>query len=443
MNVFEKYGQKLINLIGKYNSTLSMKTKYTLMFVFVVVLILSSVLIPVVVQDSFAIVVVLGTFLIICAMLLFISAEDFFRCKIKKAYLLLYTIIGGSFLANGIYFGVTGYIAIGIIFTVILPLFYKSLICRSDRGNVITSMCKGVIFAFFVFLLMSLLFGPPLDLEQYSSFLRNPNTLGAFAAIAVAAGLYMYELKTYNTGAIVKGMLYMVVVAAAFSMCFFSNSRTNMLCIAAQFLIYIIRNIISAVRKKTVKNFLKKAVVILLIFVAVFIIMFFLFSSNLAIAQITLHDSVDVGVDRFDKGLHGEGSDAFTSGRIGIWIDYAEEISFIGHPKESRDIVTGSRVYKDTNAHNAYLQVAYSAGIVAGISLLVLIFTMGVVLFKKALAFLFNKGVVLSGETMYMASAYLCFFISAITSGGYMLFTYLPATLFWLSAFLMMGDIEK
>ena len=86
---------------------------------------------------------------------------------------------------------------------------------------------------------------------------------------------------------------------------------------------------------------------------------------------------------------------------------------------------------ENTNAHNVYIQSAYSAGLLAGIAVFIYVAIMGIELLINGLAFIF-KGRELSLDKIYLITAYFAFGIASLTSAGYMMFTYLPATLFWI-----------
>lgn len=443
--------------IEECNSKIADSRKYFLITLISTIQILCSLLIPVFINDSFSVVVIIGIFSFLSYIILLLSSKAIFHEKLKKSYLCMLLIIGYSFLINGAYFGVVGYFAIGLIFTCLLPIFYKTIVARNDIIEIIKAFCKGIISAFLVFFVLSLVSGSAFDMEQYSSFLSNPNTFAAFMAIVVLAALFLWNINNRINPQ--KTIFYAIVACIAIALCFHSNSRTNMLGIISVLIIYLMKFFVESLREKKLNIFFKRVLCGILLFATVFVINFFVFTNiNSFITEIiskiestiieettdnrnnqgenvTISDTVNIAAERFNKGLNGEGGDTFTSGRIGIWKDYIGEISFIGHAKESRDIISGHRVYHDTNAHNVYLQVAYSAGLLAGISLLVFMIVLGVSLLRTALLFLLNKEFVLNPEVMFFASAYLCFFVSSITSGGYMIFTYFPATVFWFSCF--------
>lgn len=455
MKLLNSCAMKIIMLIETCNRKISERTKYNLITLISAVQVLCSLLLPVVVKDSFSVVVIIGILSFLLYTALLFSSKKFIQCKLNKFYFGFLIIIGVSFITNGVFFGVIGYLVIGLIFMCLLPIFYKTLATRRDILKIISAFCKGITLTFLIFFIMSLFFGPPFDMNQYSSFLSNPNTFSAFMAVVVGASLFLLNVNyKHNTRNVI---FFVVIICIATSLCFYSNSRTNMLCIISQISVYVVKYVVEAIRERKIFEVCGQIISCIFLLIVAFALNFFLFTTIHTYIQdfifqyedneveqydsdISIFDTVGIATDRFNKGLNGEGNDAFTSGRIGIWKDYIKEISFVGHAKESRDIINGDRVYHDTNAHNAYLQVAYSAGIIAGLSLIAIMIIMGIKLLKTAVLFLINKESILNSKVMFMASTYLCFFVSAITSGGYMIFTYFPATLFWFSGFILMAN---
>jgi len=417
------------------------KTKGTLGMIIILSMLMMSLMVPVFIFDSFSIVVMAGTGLFCLFGLLFFEFNKLNSQKYKLRYLIPLLVFGGSFLLNGFYFGVLGYVAIGAVFCVVLPLMQKVMSVSSNK-NIAYIIAKGIVYGFIVFYVVSVLFGPPLGKDQYFSFLANPNIIGALSSIAVASTLNLILHKKEEKNKYV--WAYIFVLGIAIAMCFFSNSRTNMLAIIIQLAIVTIVEGIGLLRsfdKKKIATYVKTIVAIILIVVIAF---GFFFCSLTYFKQlinpftleiIDLNNIMYISGERFGKGV-GEDVFTFSSGRTVIWLDYIENISIIGHSSESRDIGTGTRVMENTNAHNVYLQAAYSAGLLAGIAVFIYVAIIGIELLINGLAFIF-KGKDLSKDKVYLITAYFAFGIASLTSAGYMMFTYLPATLFWMLTYVI------
>ena len=424
------------------------RTRENIGSILTMLMILMSIMIPVFVLDSFSIVVMVGLLLFCLLGFAVLDIKKIRNRRYKLRYLIPLLIFGASFLVHGLYFRVLGYIAIGVVFCIILPVMQK-ILAASNPPTMGHSISKGVMFCFIAFYVLSVLFGPPLGKDQYFSFLANPNIIGGIASITVAAVLHVLLCnKGKNTKLI---WLYFFVLGLAISMCFFSNSRTNMLAILMQIGIVSLIEFVWLAKnftKELAITYFKKIVVIILILILSFAFFFCSLTyvkqviSPFTFENIAFKDSLEISGDRFGKGLEGMDAFAFTSGRTAIWSDYIKNISLIGHSSESRDIDTGTRVMNDTNAHNVYLQVAYSAGLMAGIAVFAYIAIMGLELLAKVLKYIF-KSETLSNDTIFLITAYFAFGIASITSAGYMMFTYLPATLFWILTYVVSLKEEK
>ena len=434
--------------------------RYEVLKYCIMLIVLSSLIVPLAKNDSFAVVVLLGTGLLGIALLALLNKNFLGELKFKKRYLVPFEIFGGSFLINGAYFGVVGYIAIGLIFCAVMPLVYRVLSCHSTEA-ICRAIAKGVIYSFIIFCVLSLLFGMPLDRFQYFAFVKNPNIVGSMSAITTAAALYLIQInKVFKR----KVVLYCFVIGVATSICYLSYSRTSLSAILLQIIIVGFVEFIKYMRDEDgrkllniAKNIIIFILIVIISFLGVFIslttvklkiepyvedvqevlVIFDDYSGRNPSGKVSLLECIGLSNDYLDKGIEEQDMVAFTSGRTLIWEDYLKNTSFMGHSKESRDIDIGYRVYDDTNAHNVYIQAAYSAGIVAGIAIFVIVAMTGIELLVSGVKFLFKKTVI-SNETMFLISAFFVFGISSMTSAGYMIFTYLPATLFWLLFFIIM-----
>ena len=83
-----------------------------------------------------------------------------------------------------------------------------------------------------------------------------------------------------------------------------------------------------------------------------------------------LSSEVKKSYSRMFKGISGNGS--FTSGRSEIWGTYLNEVSVRGHARDYLPVLYRDKIIK-ANSHNTFIQVAYQAGVVAGICFLIFI----------------------------------------------------------------------
>ena len=378
-------------------------------------------------ENSFLIVVSFDT-LITASMIFFLLDLKNKKNHIKIPYFILLLFIGISFIFNGIYYNVIGYIAIGLIFAVIIPLLNLAF-SMSSKFSVCKALASGIIFSFLMFFLISICCGPALGMAQYTSFFSNPNTLGSYMIIVVSASIFLILDAVENNKK--SKFLYYMVFAFALSIAVYTNSRTS--------IFYIKKCDYSSIKK-----FFKKVVLLGLLVLISFSFSFFLLTT-VKIELIKSFPSIQVTTDydkitirdglarmgtRYTKGLDGDNkNDEFTSGRKEIWGTFIKNISFKGHKEEGLKVVEDTRFYQKTNAHNVYLQMAYSAGLLTGIAMLALMILAAKDLLKKIIEFL--KAGQIDKEAVFTMCAALSFAVFSLTSGGYMVFTYLPTTMFY------------
>ena len=91
-------------------------------------------------------------------------------------------------------------------------------------------------------------------------------------------------------------------------------------------------------------------------------------------------------VDRFS--LEGKDADSFSSGRVAIWKNYAEELNLWGHNFDDYDVDKMTGGTPGPYAHNIFLEIGYRCGVPVGLLSVFLIFVSGIM----ALGYLFfNK----------------------------------------------------
>ncbi len=424
-------------------------------------------------SDSFSAVVSAGAFFSVIAVLMLIRRDSIERFSVKKTYGIPIVLTGLLFLFNGLLYSVAGYIAVGIVFCIIIP-FLNLVFYSHSQAAVCRAISRAIMISFIAFILICILMGAPIGKTQYTGILSNPNTLGNFMIIAVAANIYLI-CDAYRSRSMHKKneqddcsdngqsksrrenrnicFLY-IPLALAVVVAVYSNSRTSMIAIFMQlavvFLMYLIRKIRCHDAGGCVR-LAKRALAFLILAFVLFFAMFFVLTDvkvqiikALPDIQITNeYDNVKLSGmlgrmgARYTKGLDNSESsgddDQFTSGRKEIWKDYINNIGVLGHEKEGRDIKEELRTYHGANAHNVYLQMAYSAGIPAGLAMIALMFFTAKDLIKKMYAFI-RDGLMDEGLVLTICCA-LGFAIVSLTSGGYMLYTYLPSTFFYFSLF--------
>lgn len=435
--------------IGSVSQNISQKhTRILLTFLSVMLFSITWIKQTLVDPNSFKWAVSIGA-IITVAILFFIPPKlEKSNNKFNKIYITLIMTIGISFFLNGLYYSVIGYIAIGMLFAIIVPLTH--LVVKSGNKNFFLLMLsEGIIISFIIFTIMSILFAPGFSSRQYTAFIRNSNAVGNFMIIVVAACSFLIYEKLYKNE---NFWFPLICMSLAIATCFFSQSRTSLLAIIGQLLflqmilIPLFKNKYGNLSKAVVKVVYFSLILFVLIFLSISLFYFTMTTikneidkviPNIYIEdaddELDFNEMLDLSGTRFKKGIDNRSYDSFTSGRITIWNEFYQDISLLGHKDEGKNLAFRGRRYKGTNAHNVYLQVGYSAGVIAGISMLLLMLS----IIKDSFIFFFRhfKGALLDSGKVFAIVASIGFFVVSLTSGGYMMYTYCPATLFWILIF--------
>lgn len=410
-------------------------------------------------KDSFSKVVIASTLILGAILVIYILQDGLKIGRLKKNYLLYMLIIGISFIVNGVYFGVIGYLAMGVTFLIVVPAC-NMIFASANLEKAYMFMAKGTVLAFILYTIFAFLCGPPIDENQYPALMGNSNAVGGFATVVVPAILYLI-MKNNRKERRIYVVILILLLAASVSICYFANARTCFLALLMQLAYVAIVMIVKLVKKEgraSFKTLAVNAVIIVICSIVMFNGTFFMMTSvkqqieeklpsiQIEVATdkpnyeiIPLDERVELSGERFMKGIFAKGE--FTSGRIEIWPAFIQEVGFMGHASESLDVVTVTKKYKDTNAHNYYIQMAYTAGLIAGLTLLVFTFNMIVDLLKAF--FLHFRGREYSVELIGTTCFALAFVLTSITSGGYMLYTYFIPTFMWLFGYPLFMKKEK
>ena len=373
--------------------------------------------------------VLIGSSLAFCFFAILVKKEFIEKCSYKRSYFFCFEIIGLSFFINSFYFGVLSYFAIGFLFSVVLPMLHMAMCCEGYE-KIFLRIVKGILCSYIFFLIVSFIFGPRLS-YHYSSLFMNPNILGYYLIIVSSSViwlLYKNRLNRRHT-LVLSGLLSSILI-----FCFFSASRTGLFSIIMQIMCVLILAVFLNFKKVTwesVIDFAKNLLSLAIVFVSTLVVIFTLFVFVKPSINEEFMQSVILGKHYLVKGIEESGInvDSFTSGRVGIWKSYLENVRFLGHATEERYIVSGPRIYNSTNAHNVYLQMSYSAGIVCGFTMMALV----ALAVKDVFVGLWMavKRRKISIELLFVSLCVSGFIFPSMTSSGYMPFVYLPATLFY------------
>ncbi|MGN8914156.1 O-antigen ligase family protein [Anaerofustis butyriciformans] len=387
---------------------------------------------------------VLITFVIIC-----LSTPKIDKIEFNKTVMILYYIVGICFLMSAILHKVVAFILLALILLFLFPIFYIIFNAKKDYNEFLVLFSKGAKYSYILMIIISIIISPLSD-GQYASFLANPNGLGAFVSVMFASLLYLYEIQEDKKDKIIN----MILIGSIFAFAIFTKSRTTYLCLGFSFMVYLIYLFIN--KRYTLKNIIMRILKIIVSAVLGTVIMFVcltyvngfilkteenIFGSSFKVVfdpqssynEITSLNNQLVGAaERGKKGIGN--SDSLSSGRAEIWKTYLNDLNITGHNADKLKVLYQGG-YIEANAHNTYLQIAHSGGIIVGISFIILNIMFAYYLFRilfKGIKeryldekYLFLGGMLISCEiTMVLSSVYYPY-ISSVSLFYYFIIGYL------------------
>lgn len=355
--------------------------------------------------------------------------------KYDKKLLVPLMVLAISFIGWGCYYKELVFLEIGFIYLVGVPVCQWMI---KQEKKLLDMLCEGVILAFWILTVATVLVGPGLT-PQYGALYGNPNSLGFFCISTNIAALYLY--RTHGKKA------HLIALMVGISLGMLSMSRTFLLALVIQLLFsfFLIRK--KGDLKNVIKPTIKKAVLLLICFLTVFISLTFgkmLINKVLPDIQL-IHQESDWNIDHYwsrlvekaEQGSDGSIED-LTSGRTMIWKVYIENIGLKGHPDIQLKAHDEERYYAAARAHNAVLEVAFYTGIVGGIAFVAYFLIFGIKILKQALQRKKMKTVM--PIFLLMTDSCIGFVIVNMTATCYEPFAYLIATMFWLASGLAVFD---
>lgn len=348
--------------------------------------------------------------------------------KKKRPVFFLTLLLGITEFISGMRLSVLGYASYGMFYMIVPVCLILVINSKKQIERLMFATSVAMEWSFCVLFILSVLFAP-IRKEQYESILGNPNALGMYACIGFLGSFYLSVKE--------KGYWHCIMLGFSLGFVYFSRSRTSMILVLGSFVVLIFYLIIN---KKT-KNFSLKSAILCVISVVISIFISFAAVSYLSsivgitdIGIITKIESVfdvniiktddddvsfsDVLASGFDRSLKGIADDnSFTSGRIEIWKAFSAKLDFTGH-------LDGTMKLKGFpyNAHNAFLQVAYSYGIVSGIAYLILFLYVLFIVLKQFIIALKIKHI--SFEKGFAAILLGSFFVYSMLSAAVSPFSY-------------------
>lgn len=349
----------------------------------------------------------------------------------KKAIIMMLTGgVGIIAVFSGLYFGVYGYISYGVFFLVIMEALILAINSRQQVKFIMTAVSLGGCGAFFVLWIVSVLLGT-LGSEQYCSVTGNPNALGLYSVIGFCCSVYLrnnYQEKSR--------LIFLAIEGISIGFIIFTRSRTAIIAMIMILILEGLYHLIMSDKNHRIRKFVKYICLILIFIYGTFISVTalnhviglndneklkdsiedtFAVYLDFEYKNVRFGDIIGESSKRTMKGIADDSS--FSSGRTEIWKCFGEKVTLVGHSKGTLEIKEA-----EYNAHNAYLQMAYSYGIIAGVLYIMLSMYIAILCIMKFIKSLRNR--TMSYEFCYLLMVFAACFVFSMLSSSVSPFTY-------------------
>lgn len=375
---------KFLRIIYSMLDKIQRKTKDNMIKVLVAIIFILFITNSLIYALPYAIQIIVFTGVLMMTILLALKEETLLKIPPRKIYFsdkfrsISFLIIGVGALISGIYLLTSGYIAYGLIYTVLLQfiLFNRD---RIDVKRLLNIFTKTVSYLYIVYCILTLLY-MPLSQGQYVGLFYDPNSMSMFSAIALISSIYALKVEKQKSP-------FYITSFMAFASSILSESRTGI----GISLLIIISNMILDRKGRTFKSEALKG----LSGALVFILMLLFYINITPYVSKTIYkslgsnysknyerifmgrkekeeepsdliaDTANIIINRPLKGINTD--ESITSGRTILWKAFIKESGFMGHTVETVEAgYWGIRMH----AHNAYLQIWYSYGLISLLGLL-------------------------------------------------------------------------
>lgn len=378
---------------------------------------------------------------IMCLIYAIGSFNGYFRInKRKKILVSFFIILGVIEFITGLAYGILGHISVGV-FYIVMPLLLVIIIDDKRQIEVMSfTIALSSTCVFLIIFFISVLF-MPLGTEQYAAFTGNPNSLGSFVVVGLCGTIYL-SMKVKNK----LSFLLVFIQGIECGFLIFTRSRTAILTAIMFIIIMAVYGIFNKRKKKKIRYILYLFTIIVAIYFSYFSVTTLSYEigeyNNVALKQniqryfnvtlidvqsdeymdgqseidgegkedVSFADAIIAGANRSLKGIADNNS--FSSGRFEIWKTFINKIGLLGHGEGTLEI-NGIEGY---NAHNAYIQIAYSFGGIAGIIYIIISIYSAYLLAKENLSLIIGGN--FSCENAYILSIFM----------GYIVYNMLAAT---------------
>ena len=212
---------------------------------------------------------------------------------------------------------------------------------------------------------------------RVQGYLSNPNYLGMLGSLAFVAGAYLLLENLYNTKSV---WLSSLGIGVGMAFAFVAVSRTAMLSELTCLIVLIIfaskqckiGNVKNPFKWKTMLGVAVIIIVVVSIGIKMDDINYYVIERNNTLKNIeepdSMTQSVQPNVDEIEKLVERtdvkKDADALSSGRIGLWRIYLDNLSWLGKPKKEINPLLSE--YAEARPHNNIIDYLYRCGYIVG-----------------------------------------------------------------------------
>lgn len=341
-------------------------------------------------SDVYLLVLFLLSFCIIIAAFLPTKIPSFKLTSINIPFTVSWFLFTGSLVLSGFYYKTSLFLFIPFSF-----LFFI-LVHNSKYDDLYELFSNGIVLSFVIIIILSLLFRP-LNTNiywggRYSGMFTNPNVFALYLLCPYCALLNKLHIKISEIGWNLKNIkLEIISLSICSSFLIMTECRTALLAALITIISYLILTIRNT--HDRLKIIAKRGFTLLLITLVSFPIVLYstryipaivhnpiIYESEYSAVDkmITSEDPINsVKYAKFMDFIHelcgrtdieDKNLNSISTGRMVIYKAYLSQLSFRGHSDVGLEVYKGKYV---VHAHDSYLQVAYTYGIIPGILFIV------------------------------------------------------------------------
>lgn len=311
------------------------------------------------------------------------------------------------------------------------------------KWNTLIYCLSAAMWISLVIVMSKSLIEVPYEGERYWGVFLNLSTIGAFCAGASTCAVFWFFLIKGND---IKANIYRILAVVAFAITTYFvmliSARGSQLAL----ILVVLTGFIFWFGKHDIKKIKKRFYIgggVLIVGISIFILMLWglynididsvkdLVKNDILYGQIAYwHNRAKTTFDAqsitFEHGTLLAMLDRFSSGRLGIWMHYMEEMTLLGHQGVHLPVIEA------VHPHNNYIAWLYQYGIIGGSAVLVWFVYLNVCIFKKAYK---------EGAKKYLFPFLWCVFATSAMLIETILWIYLPAFVLLFVQYIAMVNI--